>query len=139
YKSHYDLGVAYKEMGLYAEAIEEFQISAKDPELTLKSMEMIGTCYYERKKYKEAVAILKRSLKIPGYNKSDFVGIHLLLARCYEAMGKNEDALREYEIVYHYNPTLAEVKEKLAALKQPTEKKEKPVPRAARKGKISYL
>ncbi|HIE05307.1 MAG TPA: hypothetical protein EYP58_00755, partial [bacterium (Candidatus Stahlbacteria)] len=30
FKSHYDLGVAYKEMGLYSEAIEEFGISMKD-------------------------------------------------------------------------------------------------------------
>ena len=137
YKSHYDLGVAYKEMGLYTEAIEEFQTSTRDPKLVLKSMEMIATCYYDRSKYKDAITILKRTLKLPGYNDSDFIGIHLLLARSYEAVQDIEAAVREYEIVSHLNPSLTEAKEKIEALKKgPPKKRVAPPPR---KGRISYL
>jgi hypothetical protein len=44
YRSHYDLGMAYIEMDLLAEAIREYQIASKSPQFQVKCLEMIGIC-----------------------------------------------------------------------------------------------
>jgi len=46
--SHYDLGLSFKEMGLYDMAIEEFQKSVKNKDYEMKSLEMLGQCFLEK-------------------------------------------------------------------------------------------
>jgi tetratricopeptide (TPR) repeat protein len=48
YQAHYDLGVAFKEMGLLDEAIAEFQKALRSPEGRLKTSEALGTAFYEK-------------------------------------------------------------------------------------------
>ncbi|MCK5258792.1 MAG: tetratricopeptide repeat protein, partial [Thermoplasmatales archaeon] len=67
FHSRYDLGVAYKGMGLYQEAIEEFEIAAKDGELKFKALEMIGSCFLERGKIEDAIKVLNEGLKITNH------------------------------------------------------------------------
>ncbi len=45
YKSHYDLGIAYKEMGLIKEAIQEFEIARGSQEYYILSSLMMGLCH----------------------------------------------------------------------------------------------
>ena len=44
FQAHYDLGVAFKEMGLLDEAIAEFQKALRSPEGRLKTSEALGIC-----------------------------------------------------------------------------------------------
>ena len=48
HESHYDLGMAYMEMGLYDEAIGEFQVASKGRPMEVKCLEMIALCFLER-------------------------------------------------------------------------------------------
>src|SRR6266571_1485408 len=48
FQSHYDLGVAFKEMGLVDEAIAELQKALRAPEGKLRSSEMLGICFFEK-------------------------------------------------------------------------------------------
>src|SRR5258706_6032098 len=43
--THYDLGVAYREMGLYTDAINEFSLAARDPARDCVCQSMIGSLY----------------------------------------------------------------------------------------------
>ncbi len=48
YDTHYNLGIAYQEMGLVDESIGEFQISAKSPEHLVESAAMLGLAFRQR-------------------------------------------------------------------------------------------
>ena len=55
YETHYNLGIAYKEMGLIDDAIKEFQTSKNDPERLIPSVSMLGMCYMAKGLYSLAI------------------------------------------------------------------------------------
>jgi tetratricopeptide (TPR) repeat protein len=117
FRSRYDLGVAYKGMGLFQEAIEEFEIAAKDPELRLKSYEMIGSCFLERGNADDAIKILSAGLKITDRPAREYFGIHFLLGNCYEKMKKMKDAMQFYMNAYKIDKTVPDLVRKINDLK----------------------
>jgi tetratricopeptide (TPR) repeat protein len=48
YDTHFNLGIAYREMGLLDEAIGEFQIAAKDPRHLVLCCSMLGLCFLDK-------------------------------------------------------------------------------------------
>ena len=48
YETHFNLGIAYKEMGLVDEAIGEFQLASKDPARAVECCSMLGLCFLEK-------------------------------------------------------------------------------------------
>jgi len=56
--THFNLGIAYREMGLLPEAIREFQVSSRDPAYFVESCSIIGVCYQEQGMWSEAVLSL---------------------------------------------------------------------------------
>ena len=66
FQSHYDLGVAFKEMGLLDEAIAELQKALRAPEGKLRTSEMLGICFFEKGAYGVAESILRRGLDVPA-------------------------------------------------------------------------
>jgi tetratricopeptide (TPR) repeat protein len=97
FQAHYDLGIAFKEMGLLDEAIAEFQQALRAPEGRLKASEALGIAFYEKGRYSIAEAVLVRAIDaLPG---SDDQKIALLywLGRALEAQGRVDQAVRWYE------------------------------------------
>jgi tetratricopeptide (TPR) repeat protein len=118
FRSRYDLGVAYKGMGLFQEAIEEFEIAAKDPELRLKAYEMIGSCFLDRGKTEDAVKILTAGLKIANRPPHEYFGIHFLLGNCFEKMKRMKEALQYYMNAYKIDKTVPDLTRKINELKE---------------------
>ena len=61
-KAHYDLGQAYKEMGLADDAINEFETAARDPKIEVDARFLIGMIQVERGSIKEAIAAYQKAL-----------------------------------------------------------------------------
>ena len=61
-KAHYQLGMAYRELGLVDEAIEEFRRSAADARYTLLACDMIGLCLLAKGDAEAAIHQLNRGL-----------------------------------------------------------------------------
>ncbi|MBK7785374.1 MAG: tetratricopeptide repeat protein [Gemmatimonadetes bacterium] len=99
YQAHYDLGVAFKEMGLLDEAIAEFQKALRSPEGRLKTSEALGTAFYEKGQFAIAEAILKRAVESLGATDDEQIGLIYWLARSLEAQHKPEPAITTYERV----------------------------------------
>ncbi len=117
FKSRYDLGVAYKGMGLFQEAIEEFEMAAKDQDLRLKAMEMIGSCFLEKDKVDEGLRVLNDGLGITGRPASEYFGIHFLLGNCFEKKRNLKEALRSYMNAYKIDKTVPELTRKINEIK----------------------
>ncbi|HEU4561682.1 MAG TPA: tetratricopeptide repeat protein [Longimicrobium sp.] len=97
--SHYDLGLAFKEMGLIDEAIAEFQVALRGGANPLATLEMLGACFVEKGQYAVAARVLDRALRITGAADSDLVGVLYQLGRTEEALGHARQAIDFYERV----------------------------------------
>lgn len=116
YQSHYDLGVAYKEMGLVDEAIAEFQKALRGPENRGRTYEAIGQCFIEKGQNQMAATILARALGGKGQSDDQLVGVLYLLGRANEALGKHDDAMQYYQRVFVVDIQFHDVADRLNAL-----------------------
>jgi tetratricopeptide (TPR) repeat protein/uncharacterized small protein (DUF1192 family) len=66
FESQYDLGVAYKEMGLLDDAISEFQKALRSRTHRLPAYEALGQCFVEQGRHQIAATVLTRALHEPG-------------------------------------------------------------------------
>ena len=120
YQSHYDLGVAYKEMGLVDEAISEFQKALRGPDKRVRTYESIGQCFIEKGNHQMAATILARGLNEKGMDDDQLVGVLYLLGRANEALGKGEEAMQYYQRVFVVDIQFHDVADRLSALENAT-------------------
>jgi tetratricopeptide (TPR) repeat protein len=97
YQAHYDLGVAFKEMGLLDEAIAEFQKALRSPEGRLRTSEALGICFYDKAQYAISETVLRRAAETVDGGDEAKIGLLYWLGRAAEAQGKTADALGAYE------------------------------------------
>jgi tetratricopeptide (TPR) repeat protein len=118
YESHYDLGVAYKEMGLLDDAIEEFQKALRSRSHRLPAYEALGQCFVEQGRHQVAATVLSRALFEPGLSDEQRVGVLYLLAYSCEALQRWDEARSYYQRVYATDPHFRDAAARLAALDQ---------------------
>jgi tetratricopeptide (TPR) repeat protein len=113
HRSHYDLGMAYLEMDLMAEAIREFQLASKSDTYQSRALEMIGLCFLKQNLPNLAVKQLTRGLQMIGPGETEALGIKYNLGLAYEMVGDVEKALSAFEDVYVEDVTFRDVAEKI--------------------------
>ncbi len=116
--THFNLGIAYKEMGLLAEAIGEFQIASRDPAFRLEACSMIGVCYTEQGLHEEAVAWYRKALEIEGLTPEARLAILYDLASALEASGDQVEASRVFGEIASADPGYRDVLQRVAGLQQ---------------------
>jgi len=118
HESHYDLGIAYKEMGLLDEAISEFQKALRGTEQRVRTYEALGQCFVEKRQYEIAMTILLRALNDAGADDETLVGVLYLLGYASESLQKWEDAVAYYERVFTVDIQFRDVGERLSAVER---------------------
>ncbi len=118
YDSHYDLGVAYKEMGLVDEAIAAFQRALRGTTRRPRTYEALGQCFLERGQHSVAMAVLQRAVEEGELGDEQLVGVYYLLGRTAEAMNRREDAVRYYERVLAVDITFSDVADRVGLASQ---------------------
>jgi len=116
HESHYDLGVAYKEMGLVDEAIAEFQKALRGTQKKARTYEALGQCFLEKKQLPVATTILQRALNEPGIGDDQLVGVLYLLGYIHESQAKHSDAKTYYERVFAVDIQFRDVGDRLNAV-----------------------
>lgn len=115
-ETHYNLGIAYMEMGLFNEASMEFKIALKDPELEFDCYTRLGLCAMSQFHAEEAIVYYLKGLKAEGKDDEERKGIMYELALAYEMAGKKEEALHIFSSVYRMDPFYREVGKKIKSL-----------------------
>jgi tetratricopeptide (TPR) repeat protein len=118
FESHYDLGVAYKEMGLVDEAIAEFQKALRATTGRVRTYEALGQCFLEKQQFRVASTILGRALTEPGIADDQLVGVLYLLGYASEALHNPADALAYYQRVFAVDIQFRDVTDRLARLEK---------------------
>jgi tetratricopeptide (TPR) repeat protein len=97
FQAHYDLGIAFKEMGLLDEAIAQFQKALRSPDGRLRTSEQLGAAFYAKGQYAICEAVLRRAVEgLPGAD-DEKIGLLYWLGRALEAQQRGRDALPLYE------------------------------------------
>jgi tetratricopeptide (TPR) repeat protein len=97
YQAHYDLGIAFKEMGLLDEAIAEFQKALRAPEGRLRTSEALGISFFDKGQYAIAETVLRRAVETLEGGDEAKIGLLYWLGRAAEAQGKGGEAIASYE------------------------------------------
>jgi pilus assembly protein FimV len=118
YETRYNLGIAYKEMGLVDEAIAEFQLAAKDEKRLLECASMLGICFLEKGMPKLAVKWFEKGLAAPGRSDEEYQGLRYDLANALEQAGDRAKALSVFTELYGQDASFRDVAEKVRRLKE---------------------
>ena len=114
YETHYDLGVAYKEMGLLTEAIEEFQLAARGPTRFVDACTMIAACYKAQRLNTTAVGLLERVLADPRCAGPGGPYVKYDLAVLYEEGGLTDKAAHLFADI----PSVFDAQDRLVRLQR---------------------
>ncbi len=119
HQAHYDLAIAYKEMGLYDDAIYELRTAMADPNRTAECLHLIGLCAIDSDQGPLAIEHLEQLLLLPGLVADAALAGRFDLGRALEAVGDVEGARRAWEAVAAQKPGFQNVRARLAGLGQP--------------------
>lgn len=118
YDTHFNLGIAYREMGLLDEAIGEFQLAAKDPSHLVLCCSMLGLCFLDKGMPDLAIKWYRRALESPGLNQEDQLGMLYDLGNVYLQLGDTASAYNAFAELYGIDAGYRDVLTRLEELAQ---------------------
>ena len=123
-ETHYNLGVAFREMGLLDESIGEFQKVVKGaqkghyPENFLQACTLLAVCFVDKGMPQIAAKWYLRALETPGLDEESILAVLYDLGAAYEQAGDTRSALERFSEVYSQNIDYRDVAEKIRTLQQ---------------------
>jgi tetratricopeptide (TPR) repeat protein len=124
-ETHYNLGIAFREMGLLEEAISEFQKVAKATDngrafrYSMQCCTLLGLAFMEKGQPGIAAIWYERALKTPGMDPESVLALRYDLGVAQESAGDPAAALKSFSQVYAMNIDYRDVAERIAALQKP--------------------
>jgi tetratricopeptide (TPR) repeat protein len=124
YETHYNLGLAYNEMELLDEAVEEFQIAAglvapdDGTPRYLQCCNLIAHSFMKKGMPRLAAIWLKKGMEAPGHTEDEYQALRFELGMAYEQMGELDRAIETFTEVYGINVSYRGVSAKLSELKR---------------------
>ncbi|MGH9945235.1 MAG: hypothetical protein ACRD9R_23025, partial [Pyrinomonadaceae bacterium] len=124
YETHYNLGLAYKDMGLLDEAVEEFQtaiglVSPHDgTPRYLQCCNLLGHCFMQKDMPRPAAMWFAKGLEAPGHSEEEYQALRYELGAAYEQMGDLDRAIETYTVVYGLDVSYRGVGHKLRELQE---------------------
>lgn len=116
FDTHYNLGIAYREMGLIDEAIGEFQLAAKDQRYLVECCSLLALCFKEKGFPELAIKWYQRGLDSPSISEDETLGLVYELGDLYLEIGNKEAARERFVEIYGVNSTYRDVVAKLQEL-----------------------
>jgi len=117
FQTLYDLGIAYKEMGLMDAALAEFRIASGAPELYREACSMLGLCHWDRGETEEAIRWYRTALDAPGGDEIRLSGLRYDLAEKLEQTGDLRGAYDLLSHVFRDEPGYRDVNRRVAVLR----------------------
>lgn len=116
YETHYNLGIAYKEMGLIDEAIAEFQLASKDPRRMIECCSMLGLCFLEKGMPQLAIKWYQKGLEAPEITEDEQLGLMYDLGAAYLEVGDVPSAQKAFVDIYGVNSSYRDVADRIRDL-----------------------
>jgi tetratricopeptide (TPR) repeat protein len=122
-ENHYNMGMAFKEMGLYDEAIGEFQKAYHGAEHLpnnpnfIPVCTLLAHCFMEKNLPELAVNWLETALKAPALDREGEMALRYEIGSSQETAGQHPAALESFMRVYSMNIDYRDVADRIRSLK----------------------
>jgi len=123
-ETHYNLGIAFREMGLLEEAISEFQKVAKANgngrpfQYAMQCCTLLGLSFMEKGQPSISAIWYERALQTPGNDAETVLALRYDLGVAQEAAGELDSALKSFSQVYAMNIDYRDVAERIHSLQK---------------------
>jgi pilus assembly protein FimV len=123
-ETHYNLGIAYREMGLLDEAIGEFQKVAKAVQkgkpfgYAMNCSTLLALSFMDKGEAKIASLWYQRALEMPGLDQETILALRYDMAVALERAGESSSALDSFRQVYAMNIDYRDVADRIAILQK---------------------
>ena len=111
----FELGVLYFHAGKYSEAIAELQKAQQHPHKKLSAMNYLAQCYAKRKMYDFAARTFQNAIKEKPTFDEEKKELVYNLGLALEAMGKKEEAIEQFKLLYELDISYKDVAAKVDA------------------------
>jgi tetratricopeptide (TPR) repeat protein len=122
-ETHYNLGIAFREMGLLDEAIGELQKACQAvdhghsfPQI-MQTYTWLAQCFLDKQVPEAAVRWYEKALGVAGIDGETRVALNYELASAHEAAGNKPAALKHFMDVYGSNIDYRDIAERIKAVK----------------------
>jgi len=122
-ETHYNLGIAFREMGLLDEAIGELQKTCQAVDRghpfpqAMQTYTWLAQCFLDKGVPEAAIRWYQKALNAPGIDEETRTALHYELAGAYEAAGDRPSALKHFMEVYGRNIDYRDVADRIKPLK----------------------
>jgi tetratricopeptide (TPR) repeat protein len=122
-ETHYNLGIAFREMGLLDEAIGELQKTCQSVDRghpfpqVMQTYTWLAQCFLDKGVPEAAIRWYQKALNAPGIDEETRTALHYELAAAYELAGDRPSALKNFMEVYGRNIDYRDVAERIKPLK----------------------
>ncbi len=122
-ETHYNLGIAFREMGLLDEAIGELQKTCQAVDRghafpqVMQTYTWLAQCFLDKGVPEAAIRWYHKALVAPGIDEETRTALHYELAAAYETAGDKPTALKHFMEVYGRNIDYRDVAERIKPLK----------------------
>jgi tetratricopeptide (TPR) repeat protein len=116
YDTRYDLGIAYREMGLYEDAIGEFRFCLDSTARRFDSLYLMGLCARDLSRFDDAIHHLEQALAMPEIPEDRMAGVYFDLSLAEEGSGDLERACGSVQRVIAIDPDFPGAADRLALL-----------------------
>jgi tetratricopeptide (TPR) repeat protein len=122
-ETHYNLGIAFREMGLLDEAIGELQKTCQAIDRgqafpnTMQTYTWLAQCFLDKGVPQAAIRWYEKALNVTGIDEETRTALHYELAVAHEACGDKSSALKHFMEVYGRNIDYRDVAEHIKPLK----------------------
>lgn len=139
YESHYNLGIAYKEMGLLDDSADEFKKAlVADPAKVFECCTMLGLVSLETKRYDDAIKYFENIITKVDLPPEQNIGLVYELATAYKGSGQNDKALKHFNKIKEMDPNYRDVQQNIQLLVEEGDAEESDA-KTKKKRKISYV
>ncbi len=118
HETHYNLGIAYKEMGLLDDAVREFSLAQKANERAVDAITMIGLCQLAKGNAGDALDYFLKGLNSREVTPQGAMALRYEIGQAYESMSRFREATKFYEKVHAMDTTFRDVSARLDHVKK---------------------
>jgi tetratricopeptide (TPR) repeat protein len=123
FETHYNLGIAYREMGLLEDAIREFQSSVKalnpekSPREVIQCCGMLSTCFLEKGMARSAIRWCQTGLSIKEISSHETIALRYDMGVAHSSAGDHERAMECFGMIFGIDPSYRDVAQRIDDLK----------------------
>ena len=123
FETHFNLGIAYREMALTDDAVKEFQEAARllDPEKFPRELVqccgMLSTCYLEKNMPRSAIRWCQTGLNVPDLLADEAMALRYDMGIAHAECGEPDRALDFFQALFGADPAYRDVAQRIDGLR----------------------